>query len=123
MRCGAAQMAAPQRFDALPAANVSAVPANDLQRDVYCILGMPIDAINMADVVKRIDEAVATRSAFRISTPNLNFLSNSLFDKEFRETLLDSDLCPVMACQSYGSPGSSVCPSRRDRAGRISSMR
>ena len=88
-------MAAPQRFDALPAANVSALPANDLQRDVYCILGMPIDAINMADVVKRIDEAVATRSALRISTPNLNFLSNSLFDMEFRESLLDSDLCPA----------------------------
>ena len=110
MRCGAAYMAASQRFNALPAAKVSAVPSNDLQRDVYCILGMPIDAVTMTDVVKRIDEAVATRNALRISTPNLNFLSNSLFDVEFRESLLDSDLCPadgmpvVWIARLFGAP-------------------
>ncbi|HXY02003.1 MAG TPA: WecB/TagA/CpsF family glycosyltransferase [Terriglobales bacterium] len=56
---------------------------------------MPVDVIDMAGALKRIDEAVTVRNAFQISTPNLNFLTNSLDDPEFRETLLDSDLCPA----------------------------
>jgi N-acetylglucosaminyldiphosphoundecaprenol N-acetyl-beta-D-mannosaminyltransferase len=55
---------------------------------------MPIDAINLATVVHRIKAAATNRSVFLISTPNLNFLVNSLSDPEFRESLLDSDLCP-----------------------------
>lgn len=55
---------------------------------------MPIDAINMSAVVQRVEAAAANRSAFLISTPNLNFLVSSLSDPEFRESLLDSDLCP-----------------------------
>ena len=69
-------------------------PPSDLSRSVYCVLGIPIDAINMATVVRRIEAAAANRSAFLISTPNLNFLVNGWSDPEFRESLLDSDLCP-----------------------------
>ncbi|SHG99061.1 WecB/TagA/CpsF family glycosyltransferase [Bradyrhizobium erythrophlei] len=71
-----------------------ATSQSDLTRSVYCVLGMPIDAINVATVVQRTEAAAANRSVFLISTPNLNFLVNSLSDQEFRETLLDSDLCP-----------------------------
>jgi N-acetylglucosaminyldiphosphoundecaprenol N-acetyl-beta-D-mannosaminyltransferase len=71
-----------------------AAPLSGLTRSVYCILGMPIDAINMATVVQCIDAAAASRAIFLISTPNLNFLANSLSDPEFRDSLLDSDLCP-----------------------------
>jgi N-acetylglucosaminyldiphosphoundecaprenol N-acetyl-beta-D-mannosaminyltransferase len=72
---------------------IAAAPKSDLTRSVYCILGMPVDALNLATVVKRIEEAAANRSVFLISTPNLNFLVSSLSDPEFRESLLDSDLC------------------------------
>ncbi len=68
-------------------------PQSDLMRPVYCVLGMPIDAVNMAAVVDRIDAAAANRAPLLISTPNLNFLVGSLWDPEFRESLLDSDLC------------------------------
>ena len=68
---------------------------DDLSREVYCILGMPIDAIEMGAVVHRIEAAAGTGAAFVISTPNLNFLVNSQIDAEFRETLLLSDLCPT----------------------------
>jgi N-acetylglucosaminyldiphosphoundecaprenol N-acetyl-beta-D-mannosaminyltransferase len=71
-----------------------AASQSDLTRSVYCILGMPIDAINMATVVHRVEAAAADRSVFLISTPNLNFLVSSLSDPEFRESLLDSNLCP-----------------------------
>ena len=70
------------------------MPPSDLSRSVYCVLGMPIDAINMATVVRRIEAAAANRAAFLISTPNLDFLVNSRSDPEFRDSLLDSDLCP-----------------------------
>jgi N-acetylglucosaminyldiphosphoundecaprenol N-acetyl-beta-D-mannosaminyltransferase len=67
---------------------------SDLSRAVYCVLGMPIDAINLSTVMRRIEAAAAGRIPFLVSTPNLNFLVNSLSDPEFRETLIDSDLCP-----------------------------
>ena len=68
---------------------------NDLARNVYCVLGLPIDALDMPMILRRIDAAAARRSPFLISTPNLNFLVNSRSDAEFRESVLDSDLCPA----------------------------
>jgi len=66
---------------------------DDLSREVYCILGIPVDAIEMADVLRRIDRAVSSKTPFLISTPNLNFLVNSQSDPDFRESLFFSDLC------------------------------
>jgi len=66
---------------------------DDLSRNVYCILGMPIDAIGMPAVLSRIRAAAARREPFLISTPNLNFLVRSRSDATFRESLLRSDLC------------------------------
>jgi N-acetylglucosaminyldiphosphoundecaprenol N-acetyl-beta-D-mannosaminyltransferase len=66
-----------------------------LSRNVYCILGIPIDAITMSAVLRRIELAASADAPFVISTPNLNFLVTSQSDVEFRETLLFSDLCPA----------------------------
>ena len=74
----------------------SALPVpDDLSREVYCILGMPIDAIEMPAVMQSIEMAAANAVPFVISTPNINFLVNSESDSEFRESLLLSDLCPA----------------------------
>jgi hypothetical protein len=51
--------------------------ASDLERDVYCVLGLPIDELNMQATLRRIDAAVASGAAYFISTPNLNFLVTS----------------------------------------------
>jgi N-acetylglucosaminyldiphosphoundecaprenol N-acetyl-beta-D-mannosaminyltransferase len=67
--------------------------ADDLSREVYCFLGLPIDAIGMRSVLRRIELAAATSSPFFLSTSNLNYLVNSQLDPEFRESLLLSDLC------------------------------
>ena len=67
----------------------------DLSREVYCILGMPIDVVDMASVLRRIDRAAANSSRLFLSTPNLNFLMHCHSDKEFRDSLLLSDLCPA----------------------------
>jgi N-acetylglucosaminyldiphosphoundecaprenol N-acetyl-beta-D-mannosaminyltransferase len=66
---------------------------DDLSREVYCVLGIPVDAVSMDAVLRRIRLAAAKRAPFLISTPNLNFLVNSQSDSEFRESLISSDLC------------------------------
>jgi len=75
-------------------ANADVPLSPNLSREVYCILGIPIDAIDLSTVVRRLESAAAKRSTCLISTPNLNFLVNSLVDPEFRQSVLDSDLCP-----------------------------
>jgi N-acetylglucosaminyldiphosphoundecaprenol N-acetyl-beta-D-mannosaminyltransferase len=67
---------------------------DSLSREVYCILGVPIDLITMPAVVRRLEAAAFRGAPFMLSTPNLNFLAISQSDAEFRETLLLSDLCP-----------------------------
>jgi len=85
-------------FDAsqrLPAAETAdGLDTNDLLREVYCVLGLPIDAIEMPAVLRRIKFAASRRAPFVLSTPNLNFLVRALSDPEFRDSILLSDLCP-----------------------------
>src|SRR5262249_46991876 len=84
-----------------PPAQINATPADDhrarddLTRNVYCVLGLPIDALEMPAVLGRIEAAAASRATFLISTPNFDFVVQSRTDPEFRETLLGSDLCPA----------------------------
>jgi N-acetylglucosaminyldiphosphoundecaprenol N-acetyl-beta-D-mannosaminyltransferase len=66
---------------------------DDLSREVYGVLGIPIDAVDMPEVLRRIEAAVANGTPFLISTPNTNFLVASQTNPEFRESLLQSNLC------------------------------
>ena len=65
---------------------------SDLTRNVYCLLGMPIDAIDMRSALAAISRASGDANPFLVSTANLNYLANSLTDTEFRKSLLQSDL-------------------------------
>ena len=67
---------------------------DDLSRDVYCILGVPIDAGGMQSVLRDIETAAANKVPFFISAPNLNTLVNMQTNPDFRESLFESDLCP-----------------------------
>lgn len=78
-----------------PARANMASESDDLARDVYGVLGIPIDAVNLPAVVRRISQAVVHDTPFLMSTPNLNFLVSSQTNSEFRDSLLRSDLCPV----------------------------
>lgn len=68
-------------------------PPSDLAREVYGLLGIPIDVIEMPEVLSRIRSAARASRPYLVSTANLNFLSASHKDFGFRETLLASDLC------------------------------
>jgi N-acetylglucosaminyldiphosphoundecaprenol N-acetyl-beta-D-mannosaminyltransferase len=76
----------------LTQASSSALPG-DLTREVYGVLGIPVDIIEMPTVLRRIESAAANAEPFLISTPNLDHLVTSRTDAEFRETLLRSNLC------------------------------
>ena len=66
---------------------------HELTREVYWVLGIPIDTVDMKTALGKIEAAVANSTPFLISTANLNFLATSQLDAEFRASLLRSDLC------------------------------
>jgi len=84
----------PSELEEAHAVADSAVP-DDLGRDVYCILGVPIDAIGMLAVLRRIEAAARRKTRLLISTPNLSIFVTSQSDRAFRESLVLSDLCTV----------------------------
>ena len=73
-----------------PVARGSAAP--DFQRDVHCVLGLPFDAMTMAQAVARVRLAAFSSTRCFISTPNLNFLMAARTDRAFRDSVLNSDL-------------------------------
>ncbi|SNS73076.1 N-acetylglucosaminyldiphosphoundecaprenol N-acetyl-beta-D-mannosaminyltransferase [Noviherbaspirillum humi] len=64
----------------------------DFFRPVYCILGLPLDAISLQQAVDKIRNAATTRNRCFLSTPNLNFVIGSRTDKNFRDSVIRSDL-------------------------------
>jgi len=78
----------------VPGSHPPAVPG-DLRRAVYGILGVPFDALDFQTLLENIVAAVSAGKPFLISTPNVNFLMASRGNREFRESLLLSDLCLV----------------------------
>jgi N-acetylglucosaminyldiphosphoundecaprenol N-acetyl-beta-D-mannosaminyltransferase len=78
-----------------PTPVVESCRADDLSREVFGVLGLPIDVIDVEGLLWKIDAAVGSRTPFLLSTPNVNFLMISQSDEGFRETLLMSDLCPA----------------------------
>ena len=85
----------------VPAARPSlqAVEARDYdespERNVYGLLGLPIDAIDFRNLMVEMDAAVAKREPLLISTPNVNFLIKSYDNADFRDSVLGSNLCLV----------------------------
>jgi len=66
-----------------------------LSRDIYGVLGVPVDAIGLNRLLQKLGFAVGSERPFLISTPNVNFLVESLSNPRFRQSLLMSDLCLV----------------------------
>lgn len=64
----------------------------DFGREVYCLLGLPFDAVDLAAAEKRIRAAASSGSPCLLTTPNLNFLVACLSDDAFRNSVINSDL-------------------------------
>jgi N-acetylglucosaminyldiphosphoundecaprenol N-acetyl-beta-D-mannosaminyltransferase len=65
---------------------------DDFDRPVYCLAGLPFDAVDMAGALERVRRAAATGEPCFLSTPNLNFLIGCQGDGAFRDSVIHSDL-------------------------------
>jgi N-acetylglucosaminyldiphosphoundecaprenol N-acetyl-beta-D-mannosaminyltransferase len=65
---------------------------DDFDRDVYCIGGLPFDAINLSNTMNRLRDAKHEKKSCFLTTPNLNFLALSQQDADFRNSVLYSDI-------------------------------
>lgn len=66
---------------------------DDLSRQVYGLLGIPVDAVDFPTLMEALRIANGAGRPFLISTPNVNFLVKSQTDANFRESILSSGLC------------------------------
>lgn len=71
------------------------VTPDDLSRNVFGLLGLPIDAIDFTRLLQSMEVAAGDTAPLLISTPNVNFLVKSQHNNEFRESILLSNLCLV----------------------------
>ena len=72
--------------------NESLPPMGRAARKLVCLLGLPIDVVEMSTAVAKVRHAARTGQRCFISTPNLNFLMAAQQDPAFRESVLRSDL-------------------------------
>jgi N-acetylglucosaminyldiphosphoundecaprenol N-acetyl-beta-D-mannosaminyltransferase len=67
-------------------------PRDDFDRDVWCLLGLPIDVASVDHAVAEIDAAVRTGQKLSFVTPNVNWLVRVLKDGAARREVLEADL-------------------------------
>ena len=63
-----------------------------LNRNVWCVLGLPFDVVTLTEAVDKVERSVRDSERLFFSTPNLNFLITSLSDSDFFQSVVDSDL-------------------------------
>jgi N-acetylglucosaminyldiphosphoundecaprenol N-acetyl-beta-D-mannosaminyltransferase len=65
---------------------------DDFDRNVYCLVGLPFDAVDMHNTLSIIRSAAKNQTRCFLSTPNLNFLIASRSDAAFRNSVIQSNL-------------------------------
>ncbi|MEO0700216.1 MAG: WecB/TagA/CpsF family glycosyltransferase, partial [Pseudomonadota bacterium] len=61
-------------------------------RDVWAILGMPLDNVTLDEAARLVEQAVETRTRLSFVTPNVNWLVRALKDKETMRQIINADL-------------------------------
>ena len=65
---------------------------DDFDREVYCIAGLPFDAVNLPQTMTRLRDAKFEKTPCFLTTPNLNFLALAQSDTDFRNSVIYSDI-------------------------------
>jgi N-acetylglucosaminyldiphosphoundecaprenol N-acetyl-beta-D-mannosaminyltransferase len=68
---------------------------DDFDRDVWSVLGMPVDLATAPEAVLAIEAAARDRRRLSFVTPNVNFLVRAVGDAAARRDILDADLSLV----------------------------
>lgn len=74
------------------AGDVAAMRRDDFDRDVWCVMGLPIDAVDISRAVAEVDDAVRTGRRLSFVTPNVNFLARASKSQSDRTEILNADL-------------------------------
>lgn len=74
------------------AASVTRLPRDDFDRDVWCVLGIPVDNADIASAVAAIEAAARDGRRLSLITPNVNFLVRALREERSRRQVLAADL-------------------------------
>lgn len=102
---------------------------DDFDRDVWSVLGLPVDIATPPEAVQAIERAARDRAPLSFVTPNVNFLVRAIKDPEARRQIIDADLslidgAPLVAIgRLLGAPiqercaGSDVFDALRRRPG------
>jgi N-acetylglucosaminyldiphosphoundecaprenol N-acetyl-beta-D-mannosaminyltransferase len=64
----------------------------DFRRPVYCVLGVPIDAVDLPGAAKILTRAMASGTRCVMTTPNLNNLVAMQRDPAFRDAVIRNEL-------------------------------
>lgn len=68
------------------------LPADDFDRDVWCVLGLPIDRVSLAAAAILVETAARQRRPLSFVTPNVNWLVRALREPVARRQIIDTDL-------------------------------
>lgn len=68
---------------------------HDFTREIYCIAGLPFDAVDLNGAVSLLQSACKNRTPCFLSTPNLNWMIACQTDSAFRGSVIHSDLSVV----------------------------
>jgi N-acetylglucosaminyldiphosphoundecaprenol N-acetyl-beta-D-mannosaminyltransferase len=64
----------------------------DFHRDVWCLLGLVFDAVDMQTAIEIIERSANMGKKCTFATPNLNFVISALDDQPFRNTVANGQL-------------------------------
>lgn len=70
-------------------------PTPDFDRAAYCLLGLVVDKVTLTRTTALLRTAIDCRKRCFLSTPNMNWLTTSQTDAEFRNSIFSSDLVVV----------------------------
>lgn len=73
----------------------AALGRDDFDRDVWCLMGLPVDMAGVDQAIAAIDQAVRSGRKLSFVTPNVNWLVRSLKEPEARREMLNADLSLV----------------------------
>ena len=82
----------PVETDRPDAREVAPLRRDDFDRDVWCLMGLAVDAADITRAVAEVDNAVRNRKQLSFVTPNVNFLIRASKDAAARREILNADL-------------------------------
>jgi N-acetylglucosaminyldiphosphoundecaprenol N-acetyl-beta-D-mannosaminyltransferase len=89
---GALAGRAADRAAGSPVGGPELLPRDDFDRDVWCVLGLPIDRMSLAEAVVAVESCARAGRRLSFVTPNVNWLVRALRDPAARMEVLNADL-------------------------------